>query len=80
MNIEPAYFMFNIRKFAEGSDIAMSLIKGFFFGIIIVFISCREWMARRERRGRREVGRPPRKSVVITSLPFWSLISSSPCS
>lgn len=66
LNIEPAYFMFNIQKFAEGSDIAMSLIKGFFFGILIVFISCREGL--RAKGGAVGVGRATTETVVIASL------------
>ena len=42
LNIEAVYFLNNMQKFTEASDIAMSLIKGFVFAHIIVFISCRE--------------------------------------
>lgn len=66
LNIELAYFVVNIQKFAEASDIAMSLIKGFFFGIIIVFISCREGL--RAKGGAVGVGRATTETVVITSL------------
>ncbi len=66
LNIEGAYFLVNIQKFAEGSDIAMSLIKGFVFAILIVFISCREGLHARD--GAVGVGRATTESVVICSL------------
>lgn len=66
LNIEAVYFLVNMQKFTEGSDIAMSLIKGFVFAIIIVFISCREGLHARD--GAVGVGRATTESVVIGSL------------
>ncbi len=66
LNIEPVYFMVNIQKFAESSDIIMSLIKGFVFAILIVFISCREGLHARD--GAVGVGRATTETVVICSL------------
>ncbi len=66
LNIEAAYFLVNMQKFTEASDIAMSLIKGFFFSIIIVFISCREGLHAKD--GAVGVGRATTETVVITSL------------
>jgi phospholipid/cholesterol/gamma-HCH transport system permease protein len=54
------------KKFTEGSDIAMSLIKGFVFANIIVFISCREGLNAKE--GAVGVGRATTETVVICSL------------
>lgn len=66
LNIDGLYFLVNIQKFAEASDIAMSLIKGFVFAIIIVFISCREGLYAKD--GAVGVGRATTESVVICSL------------
>lgn len=66
LNIDPVYFLVNMQKFTDASDIAMSLIKGFVFAIIIVFISCREGLHARD--GAVGVGRATTESVVICSL------------
>jgi len=66
MNVEAAYFVANMIKFTDASDIAMSLIKGFFFAGIIVFISCREGLHAKD--GAVGVGRATTKSVVVCSL------------
>jgi phospholipid/cholesterol/gamma-HCH transport system permease protein len=66
LNIEAVYFVNNMQKFTEASDIFMSLIKGFVFAILIVFISCREGLHARD--GAVGVGRATTESVVICSL------------
>lgn len=66
LNVEGAYFLANMVKFTDASDIAMALIKGFAFAIIIVFISCREGLYARD--GAVGVGRATTQSVVICSL------------
>ncbi|MEI6339927.1 MAG: ABC transporter permease [Verrucomicrobiota bacterium] len=66
LNIEAVYFMVNVQKFADSSDILMSLIKGFVFAILIVFISCREGLHARD--GAVGVGRATTEAVVICSL------------
>jgi phospholipid/cholesterol/gamma-HCH transport system permease protein len=66
LNIEGVYFVNNMQKFTEASDIAMSLIKGFVFAIIIVFISCREGLNAKD--GAVGVGRATTETVVICSL------------
>ena len=66
LNIEAVYFLHNMQKFTEGSDIAMSLIKGFVFAIIIVFISC--WEGLNAKDGAVGVGRATTETVVICSL------------
>ena len=66
LNIESVYFVNNMQKFTEGSDIAMSLIKGFVFAGVIVFISCREGLHARD--GAVGVGRATTETVVICSL------------
>jgi phospholipid/cholesterol/gamma-HCH transport system permease protein len=66
LNIEGVYFVNNMQKFTEASDISMSLIKGFVFAIIIVFISCREGLNAKD--GAVGVGRATTETVVICSL------------
>ena len=66
LNIPGVYFLANIQKFADSSDIMMSLIKGFVFGGLIVFISCREGL--RAKDGAVGVGRATTATVVACSL------------
>jgi len=64
--INGVYFFANVQKFTEGSDIMMSLIKGFVFGGLIVFISCREGLCAKD--GAVGVGRATTATVVTSSL------------
>lgn len=66
LNIEAVYYLANLQKFTDIYDLLMALIKGFVFGIIIVFISCREGLQARD--GAVGVGRATTESVVICSL------------
>lgn len=66
LNINGVYFLANMTKFTEGSDIMMSLMKGFVFAGIIVFISCREGLHAKD--GAVGVGRATTASVVTCSL------------
>jgi len=66
LNINGVFFLANIQKFTEGSDIMMSLIKGFVFGGLIVFISCREGLQAKD--GAVGVGRATTATVVTSSL------------
>lgn len=66
LNIPGVYFLANIQKFSEASDIVMSLVKGFVFGGLIVFISCREGL--RAKDGAVGVGRATTATVVTCSL------------
>lgn len=66
LNINGVYFFANVQKFTEGSDIMMSLIKGFVFGGLIVFISCREGLCAKD--GAVGVGRATTATVVTSSL------------
>jgi len=66
LNISDAYYLNTMIKFTTGRDIQMALTKGFFFGIIIVFVSCHQGLNARE--GAVGVGRAPTESVVISSL------------
>jgi len=66
LGIQGAYFFANTQKFSESSDIIMSLVKGFFFAAIVVFISCREGLE--AKNGAVGVGRATTATVVNCSL------------
>jgi len=66
LNINGVYFLANMRKFAEGNDIIMALVKGFVFAGVIVFISCREGLQAKD--GAVGVGRATTATVVTSSL------------
>ncbi|MFZ9919660.1 MAG: MlaE family ABC transporter permease [Terrimicrobiaceae bacterium] len=66
LGIEGAYFLANTQKFTESSDIFMSLVKGFFFAAIVVFISCQEGLE--AKNGAVGVGRATTSTVVNCSL------------
>lgn len=66
LDVNSAYYMFNMHKFTDGPDVLMGLIKGFVFALIIVFISCREGL--RAKDGAVGVGRATTEAVVIGSL------------
>jgi phospholipid/cholesterol/gamma-HCH transport system permease protein len=66
LHVEAAYFVANMVKFTDFSDILMAFIKGFFFAVIIVFTSCREGLYAAE--GAVGVGRATTRSVVTCSL------------
>jgi phospholipid/cholesterol/gamma-HCH transport system permease protein len=56
----------NTQKFADSSDIIMALVKGFFFALVVVFISCREGL--QANGGAVGVGRATTTTVVNCSL------------
>jgi len=66
LKVDAAYFLDNMQKWTAGQDISMSLIKGFVFAIIIVFISCREGL--HAKNGAVGVGKATTESVVVCSL------------
>ncbi len=66
LGIPSVYFLQNIWRFIDGHNLVMSLIKGFIFAIIIVFISCQQGLTTRE--GAVGVGRATTDAVVICSL------------
>jgi phospholipid/cholesterol/gamma-HCH transport system permease protein len=66
LGIQGAYFFANTQKFSESSDIIMTLVKGFFFAAIVVFISCREGLE--AKNGAVGVGRATTATVVNCSL------------
>jgi phospholipid/cholesterol/gamma-HCH transport system permease protein len=66
LNIPGVYFLANTQKFADSSDIIMALVKGFFFALVVVFISCREGL--QAKGGAVGVGRATTTTVVNCSL------------
>ncbi len=66
LNINGVYFFGNVQKRTQWSDIMMALIKGFVFGGLIVFISCREGLKAKD--GAVGVGRATTATVVNSSL------------
>ncbi len=66
LGISAPYYLNNMLKYATGRDLKMTLIKGVFFGLVIVFIGCREGFQARE--GAVGVGRAPTEAMVASSL------------
>ena len=66
LDVSSVYYLANMHRFTNGSDIFMGISKGIVFGIIIVFISCREGL--NAKGGAVGVGRATTESVVISSL------------
>jgi phospholipid/cholesterol/gamma-HCH transport system permease protein len=66
LGISETYYLHNMLHFTGGKDVAMGLIKGVVFGILIVFISCHQGLNARE--GAVGVGRATTEAVVIGSL------------
>ena len=61
-----AYWNFNVERFTDGTDIAIAMIKGFVFGLLIVVISCHQGL--RARNGAVGVGRGTTDAMVFSSL------------
>jgi phospholipid/cholesterol/gamma-HCH transport system permease protein len=66
LSVAEAPFMRNLIHYTHGSDIAIALIKGFVFAMIIVAVSCHEGL--KTSNGAAGVGRAPTAAVVISSL------------
>jgi phospholipid/cholesterol/gamma-HCH transport system permease protein len=66
LGVSEAYYLYNMLHFTGGRDVAMGLIKGMVFGIVIVFVSCHQGLNARE--GAVGVGRATTEAVVIGSL------------
>jgi phospholipid/cholesterol/gamma-HCH transport system permease protein len=66
LNIPGTYYTHYMLKFTGLRDMKMALTKGFFFSLIIVFVSCHQGLNARE--GAVGVGRAPTEAVVIGSL------------
>jgi phospholipid/cholesterol/gamma-HCH transport system permease protein len=66
LGVSEVYYLQNMLQFTGGRDVAMGLIKGMVFGILIIFISCHQGLNARE--GAVGVGRATTEAVVIGSL------------
>jgi phospholipid/cholesterol/gamma-HCH transport system permease protein len=66
LGVSEVYYLHNMLHFTGGRDVAMGLIKGMVFGVVIVFISCHQGLSARE--GAVGVGRATTEAVVIGSL------------
>lgn len=66
LGVQGPYYIENLIKYLYPKDVLMGLIKGFVFGILIVFISCYEGLNARE--GAVGVGRATTEAVVTGSL------------
>lgn len=66
LDIPGTYYTYNMLKFTGLRDVKMALVKGFFFSLLIVFISCHQGLNAKE--GAVGVGRAPTEAVVIGSL------------
>ncbi len=66
LGIDGAPYWINMQKFTVWSDVFMGTTKGFFFGLIIVFVSCYRGLNASE--GAVGVGRATTEAVVVSSL------------
>lgn len=66
LGVSEAYYLHNMLHFTGGRDVAMGLIKGMVFGVVIVFVSCHQGLNARE--GAVGVGRATTEAVVVGSL------------
>ena len=71
LGIAQAPYMRNLITYTHPSDIAIALIKGFVFGVIIVCVSCHEGL--QTANGAAGVGRAPTRAVVISSLAILAM-------
>lgn len=64
--VNPAYWMHQVHLYTELSDVAIALIKGLVFGILIVLISCHQGL--KVRNGAVGVGRGTTRAMVFSAL------------
>lgn len=64
--VEPAYWIDNMERYVELADVAIALIKGLCFGILIVIISCHQGL--KASNGAVGVGRGTTDAMVYSSL------------
>lgn len=66
LGVSEVYYLHNMLHFTGSKDVAMGLIKGMVFGVLIVFVSCHQGLSARE--GAVGVGRATTEAVVVGSL------------
>jgi len=65
-NVNPAYWMNQMGKYTDLSDISIALIKGLVFGLLIVGISCHQGLKASD--GAVGVGRSTTRAMVFSAL------------
>jgi phospholipid/cholesterol/gamma-HCH transport system permease protein len=65
-DVNAAYWLYQMNFYTTGSDIAIAVIKGLVFGIIIVIVSCHQGL--RASQGAVGVGRGTTSAMVVSSL------------
>ncbi len=65
-DVNSAYWMYQMNFYTTGSDIAIALIKGLVFGVLIVIVSCHQGL--RASQGAVGVGRGTTRAMVYSSL------------
>jgi len=65
-NVNPAYWMDQMGKYTDLSDIVIALVKGLVFGLLIVGISCHQGL--RASNGAVGVGRSTTRAMVYSAL------------
>jgi len=66
LGIDPAYLWYNMIRYTSSSDVAVGLIKAFFYGGIVALVGCYKGMNCGE--GAEGVGRATTESVVYSSI------------
>lgn len=66
LGVAEASFLRNLEYWVVLEDVYKALIKGFVFGVLIVFIACHQGL--KTSNGAAGVGRAPTEAVVIASL------------
>jgi len=66
LNIDPAYYWYNMLKFTAVKDVMAGLIKSVFFAVFIALIACHKGFNAEE--GAEGVGRATTQAVVVSSL------------
>jgi phospholipid/cholesterol/gamma-HCH transport system permease protein len=64
--VNGAYWLNQMDKHTDGTDVAISLIKGLFFGVLIVVISCHQGL--KSEQGAVGVGRGTTRAMVYSCL------------
>jgi phospholipid/cholesterol/gamma-HCH transport system permease protein len=64
--IGEAYWKFQMEKFTDLTDVSFALIKGLFFGMIIIIVACHQGMS--ATQGAAGVGRGTTRAMVYSSL------------
>jgi phospholipid/cholesterol/gamma-HCH transport system permease protein len=64
--VNGAYWLNQMDKHTDGTDVSIALIKGLFFGVLIVVISCHQGL--KSEQGAVGVGRGTTRAMVFSCL------------